>query len=95
MKPLPEMLHKMLPILLNKSSVIGGITLLSVVVQPFISAATWPALDAQEANVAAAIAKASNGDTVTVPPGLATWKVQELAKQSSMIMRRKAAVIST
>jgi uncharacterized repeat protein (TIGR01451 family) len=66
----------MLPILFSTSPVIGGITLLSVVVPAFVSAATWPAVDAQEVNVASAIAKASNGDTVTVPPGVATWSSQ-------------------
>jgi uncharacterized repeat protein (TIGR02543 family) len=45
-------------------------------VSPLIYAATWPALDAQEANVAAAIANASDGDTVTVPAGTATWSTQ-------------------
>src|SRR5436853_7804933 len=71
MKYFPTVPPKMLSIL-NKGSVIFGITLVSVMVPPLIYAATWPAIDAQEANVAAAIANASDGDTVTVPPGAAT-----------------------
>jgi uncharacterized repeat protein (TIGR01451 family) len=66
----------MLSTLFIKSSLIRGITLLSVVVPPFVSAATWPAVDAQEVNVAAAIANASDGDTVTVPAGVTTWSTQ-------------------
>src|SRR4030095_1620097 len=68
-------LLKMLSIL-NKGSVIFGIMLVLVMVPPLIYAATWPAVDAQEANVAAAIANASDGDTVTVPPGVVTWSTQ-------------------
>ena len=62
--------------ILNKGSVIFGITLVPVMVPSLIYAATWPAIDAQEANVAAAIANASDGDTVTVPPGVVTWSTQ-------------------
>jgi len=68
-------LLKMLSIL-NNGSVSFGIMLLPVMVPPLIYAATWPAVDAQEANVATAIANASDGDTVTVPPGMATWSTQ-------------------
>src|SRR5881392_1418083 len=75
MKYLPAALLKMLSIL-NKGSVSFGIILLPLMVPPLISAATWPAVDAQEANVAAAIAQASDGDTVTVPPGVVTWSAQ-------------------
>src|SRR5947207_3069924 len=62
--------------ILNKGSVIFGIMLVPVLVPPLVYAATWPAIDAQEANVAAAIANASDGDTVTVPPGVVTWSAQ-------------------
>src|SRR5207249_9560944 len=75
MKYFPTVPPKMLSIL-NKGSVIFGITLVSVMVPPLIYAATWPAIDAQEANVAAAIANASDGDTVTVLPGVVTWSSQ-------------------
>src|SRR5438105_540878 len=75
MKYFPTVPPKMLSIL-NKGSVIFGIMLVSVMVPPLIYAATWPALDAQETNVAAAIANASDGDTVTVPPGVVTWSSQ-------------------
>src|SRR5438874_7875127 len=75
MKYFPTVPPKMLSIL-NKGSVIFGITLVPVMVPPLIYAATWPAIDAQEANVAAAIANASDGDTVTVPPGVVTWSTQ-------------------
>src|SRR5438045_4586604 len=75
MKYFPTALLKMLSIL-NKGSVIFGIMLVPVMVPPLIYAATWPAIDAQEANVAAAIANASDGDTVTIPPGVVTWSSQ-------------------
>src|SRR5437762_8805960 len=75
MKYFPTVPTKMLSIL-NKGSVIFGILLVPVMVPPLIYAATWPAIDAQEANVAAAIANASDGDTVTVPPGVVTWSAQ-------------------
>src|SRR5437763_15520512 len=75
MKYFPTVPPKMLSIL-NKGSVIFGITLVPVMVPPLIYAATWPAIDAQEANVAAALANASDGDTVTVPPGMVTWSTQ-------------------
>src|SRR5437773_1854217 len=75
MKYFPTVPPKMLSIL-NKGSVIFGIMLVPVMVPPLIYAATWPAIDAQEANVAAAIANASDGDTVTVPPGVVTWSTQ-------------------
>src|SRR4030095_2302408 len=68
-------LLKMLSIL-NKGSVKFGIMLVPVMVPRLIYAATWPAIDAQEANVAAASANASDGDTVTVPPGVVTWSTQ-------------------
>src|SRR5438874_9105900 len=75
MKYFPTALLKMLSIL-NKGSVTFGIMLVPVMVSPLIYAATWPAIDAQEVNVAAAIANASDGDTVTVPPGMVTWSTQ-------------------
>jgi len=75
MKYFPTVPPKILSIL-NKGSVIFGIMLVPVMVPPLIYAATWPAIDAQEANVAAAIANASDGDTVTVPPGVVTWSAQ-------------------
>src|SRR5438067_12438392 len=75
MKYFPTVPPKMLSIL-NKGSVIFGITLVSVMVPPLIYAATWPAIDALEANVAAAIANASDGDIVTEPPGVVTWSTQ-------------------
>src|SRR6478672_4060547 len=75
MKYFPTVPPKILSIL-NKGSVIFGTMLVPVMVPPLIYAATWPAIDAQEANVAAAIANASDGDTVTVPPGVVTWSAQ-------------------
>ena len=71
----PTALLKMLSIW-NKGSVGFGIMLVPVMLSSLVYAATWPAIDAQEANVAAAIANASDGDTVTVPPGVATWSTQ-------------------
>jgi Divergent InlB B-repeat domain/Galactose oxidase, central domain/Kelch motif len=60
----------------NKSSVIFGIMIFPVMAAPLTYATTWHAVDTQEANVAAAIANASDGDTVTVPAGTATWSAQ-------------------
>src|SRR4029077_18577400 len=65
-----------MPSMLKKGSVSFGIMFLPLMVPPLIYAATWPAIDAQETNVAAAIANASDGDTVTVPPGTVTWSMQ-------------------
>src|SRR5438105_2780157 len=75
MKYFPTALLKMLSIL-NKGSVIFGIMLVPLMGPPLIYAATWPAIDAQETNVAAAIANASDGDTIKVPPGVVMWSAQ-------------------
>src|SRR5712691_2761772 len=43
---------------------------------PLMHAATWPSASVAEADVATAISNASDGDTVTVPAGTATWSSQ-------------------
>ena len=75
MKYFPATLLKTLSTF-NRSSVIFGVVVFSVMVPALMYAATWPAVDTQEANVAAAVANASDGDTVTVPAGTATWSAQ-------------------
>jgi hypothetical protein len=52
------------------------ILLIPLAAAPLTQAATWPSVSAAEADVAAAISKASDGDTVTVPAGTATWSFQ-------------------
>jgi hypothetical protein len=58
------LLRKLIPILLIP------------LVVPLTHAATWPSASVAEADVATAISNASDGDTVTVPAGTATWSSQ-------------------
>src|SRR6266568_4493975 len=59
------LLRKLIPILL-----------IPLAAAPLTQAATWPSVSVAEADVATAISKAADGDTVTVPPGTAIWSSQ-------------------
>jgi hypothetical protein len=61
------LLRKLIPILLVP---------LAAATLTHAATTTWPSVSVAEADVAAAISKASDGDTITVPAGQATWSSQ-------------------